>query len=214
MKLCPSCGQYFCESSDKTLWTCFFEHVRAGTCKKEILREPLERIEKAFGSQEHRELENFIRRDSDGLGNPLPSEVCVNLGLAVAYANNRIPEYNPDVLIERDVYRSSRRVRLQRSRRAAKKLGAQAVAIRSPERTRLARHRNSTIHIVSGALAVRHWTGRWHYREQVEILSLMGLSKSEDFIRDRVDHLRTSNPGTFEQIGLWAKGIKKLPRLV
>src|SRR3954469_22463367 len=79
-KRCPACQQYFCESSDKSLETCFFEHVKMGKCQ-EILRVPLSDLARALASSRHRDLETFVNRDSDGLGHPLPKEVCVNLAL-------------------------------------------------------------------------------------------------------------------------------------
>jgi len=123
MKLCPTCGEYFCESSDRQLWTCFFLHVQEGKCTGELLRAPFGKLAKALASEKHRELYDFVYRDSDGLGNPLPKEACLNLGLAVAYANDALPEYNKDVLIARDISSRARRARLQKRRRSAKKLG-------------------------------------------------------------------------------------------
>jgi hypothetical protein len=208
MKLCPCCRRNFCESSDKTLWTCFFEHVQEEKCKEEILRVRFSGLAHAFESGQHGELAAFVNRDSDGLGHPLPKDVCINLGLAVAYSNNTIPDYNEDVLIARKLNNRSLRTRQPRLRRAAKRLG-DSVTAPSFAATRLAPHRNSTIHLVTGALVVRHWTGGRHYREQIEILGIMGLSKSEDFVRDRIDYLRGSNPMMFKKIESWATAMKK-----
>jgi len=207
MKLCPTCGKYFCESSDKTLWTCFFEHVREGKCQGEILREPFSKLTTAFTAQQHRALYEFVCCDSDGLGNPLPKEVCLNLGLAVAYSNDVIPEYNNDVLIARNLSNRARRARLQKLRRSARRFGVSPPASPKPESTRLARHKSSTIHLVTGALVVRHWTGSWHYRQQIEMLSIMGLSKGEDFVSDRVEFLLGTNQALFEKIESWARAI-------
>jgi len=127
-----------------------------------------------------------VTEDSDGLGHPLPKEVCVNFGLAVAYCNDVMPEYNEDVRVSRAVTSRERRRRQQIRRRAAKKFGISAPPLRLPSAS-LAPYKNSTIHVVSGALVVRHWTGSWHYREQIEILNIMGLHKGNDYIRDRVE---------------------------
>jgi len=209
MKLCPTCGKHFCESSDKYLETCFFEHVREGRCEEEILRAPLSKLTNAFATAQYRELRDFVYCDSDGLGNPLPKEACLNLGLAVAYSRNVIPEYNEDVLIARDLSNRARRTRQQKLRRAAKRHGTPATVRRAPGPARLAPYRNSTIHLVTGALVVRQWTSRWHYRQQIEMLNIMGLSKGQDFIRDRVDYLRWSNPILFEKIESWASALKR-----
>lgn len=182
-------------------------HVQEEKCQVEILRVPLERLSWAFDSGQHRELENFINRDSDGLGNPLPREAFIQHALAVAYSNNLIPEYNGDVLTDRDTCSRERRSRLQRSRRTAKRLGVSMPAT-PPVSLRLEPHRNSTIHVVKGALAVLQWTGSWHYREQMELLNVMGLHKSEDYIRDRVRYLQRANPTKFKEIELWAPSIK------
>ena len=208
LKVCPTCGKYFCESSDRRLWTCFFLHVQEGKCAGEILRAPLGKLAKAFASEQHRELYDFVCCDSDGLGHPLPKEACLNLGLAVAYSNDVLPEYNEDVLIARDVNNRLRRARLQKRRRSAKRLGIVATRPPTPEATRLAPHRSSTIHIVTGALVVLHWTGSWHYRQQLEMLNIMGLSKSQDFVRDKVDYLRGSNQEVFEKIESWARDLR------
>jgi hypothetical protein len=55
---------------------------------------------------------------------------------------------------------------------------------------------------------VRHWTGSWHYREQIEMLNIMGLSKGQDFIRDRVDYLRSNNHPLFEEISRRADRLR------
>jgi hypothetical protein len=208
-KRCPGCGKWFCESSDRTLWTCFSEHVQDGKCEGQILMTPLRRLNGAFNSGRHPELEHFVCRDSDGLGHPLPNEACVNMSLAVVYSMNVIPEYNGDIVIAHQTATRARRTRAQRARRAAQRLGVRLARSRSFESARLAPHRNSTIRLVTGALVVRHWTGSWHYRQQIEMLDIMGLSKSQDFIRDRVDYLRACNRELFGKIDSWASGIRK-----
>jgi hypothetical protein len=187
---------------------CFFEHMQEGRCQEELLRVPLSNLAHALDSRQHRELNNFINFNSDGLGHPLPTDVCINFGLAVAYSNNLIPEYNQDVLIGQGLSKLEQRKKRQRFRRAAKRFG---VSLSAPpcHSARLAPHRNSTIHLATGALVVRHWTGRWHYREQMEILQIMGLYRSDDFIRDRVDYLRKTNPILFEKIESWGRAIRK-----
>jgi hypothetical protein len=184
-------------------------HVEDGKCQGEILRVPFARLKGAFDSGQHNELERFVNRDSDGLGNPLPREVSVNLGLAVVYSTDFIPEYNGDVLVARDKNARARRARAQRTRRAARRLGVPPVGFRS-ESKRLAPYKNSTIHLVSGALLVHHSTGSWHYREQTEMLSIMGLFRNGDFIRYRVDYLSRSNPTMFERIEAWALEVKNV----
>ena len=169
---------------------------------------PFGKRDEAFKSGNWSELHYFVNCDSDGLGHPLPKEVCLIFGLAVAYCNNVIPNYNGDVVIRSKLRRGERRKYSQQLRRASKKHRA-TVAISAGESARLAPFRNSTIHFATAALVVRHWTGNWHYREQSEILQIMGLSKSQDFIRDRIDYLRGHNLKTFDKIDLWASRIKK-----
>jgi hypothetical protein len=205
---CPSCQKYFCESSNRPFETCFSEHVRVGNCQEEILRVPLSKLAHALESRQHRELNNFINCNSDGLGHPLPRDVCINFGLAIAYSNGVIPEYNRDILIAQDLNKLEKRRQRQKLRRAAKKFGLSVPALPC-QSTRLARHRNSTVHVATGALVVRQWTGRWHYPEQMEILQIMGLYRSDDFIRDRVDYLRKTNPIMFEKIKSWTTAMKK-----
>jgi len=191
------------------LRTCFFEHVRDGECKEEVLRAPLGKLAEAFASAHHRELFDFVCRDSDGLGNPLPGEACLNLGLAVAYWSDTLPEYNKDVVIARDLDRRARRAHLQRLHRSARRLGLSLRVPRMRKSTTLPSHRNSTIHLVTGALVIKHFTGCWHYRQQTEMLNLMGLSRGQDFVRDRVDFLRGANTILFESIESWARAIKE-----
>ena len=186
----------------------FLSSCTGGKCAGEILRAPFGKLAKAIASGQHRELCDFVYRDSDGLGHPLPKEACLNLGLAVAYSNDLLPEYNKDILIARDISNRARRARLQKRRRSAKKLGMLVTCPPTPEPTRLAGHRSSTVHLVTGALVVLHWTGSWHYRHQSEMLNIMGLSKSQDFVRDRVDYLRGSNPDAFEKIESWARDLR------
>ena len=76
------------------------------------------------------------------------------------------------------------------------------------ESIRLAPYKASTIYFVSGALIVQHWTGGWHYREQMEILRIMGLSKSPDFIRDRVGYLQNTNQLLFGEIEVLARRVR------
>jgi hypothetical protein len=178
-----------------------------GRCQQQLLRLPLTKLKQALDFPQYRDLDCFINRDSDGLGHPLPKEVCINLGLAVAYSHNLIPEYNQDVRIARSVDKREQRRRQQKIRRAARKVGMQVPTKPRPS-PRLAVYKNSTIHITTGALVVWHWTGRWHYREQIEMLQIMGLFKNQDFVRERVDYLRKSNPLIFEQIESCAAEIK------
>lgn len=207
-KYCPTCGECYCESSDTALRTCFFAHVLEGACKAGILRAPLSRLDEALTSGRHSELYDFLRHDSDGLGNPLPREVCVNLGLAVVYSTDLLPDYNKDVLMEQDESTRARRARRQRLRRSARRLGVAAPVPRSSGPVRLAPRRNSTIHLVAGALLVRHSTGRWHYRQQSEMLGIMGLCKGQDFVRNRVAYLHSSNQSLFGNIQSWVRDLR------
>jgi hypothetical protein len=105
------------------------------------------------------------------------------------------------------VHNRERRTQRQRVRRAATRLG-ECVATRRRRYTHLAPHKNSTIHVVKGALFVRHWTGASHHGKQIKILELMGLHKTEDFIRNRISYLRESNPLAFQSIQLLAMGLR------
>lgn len=207
---CPVCRRDFCASSNRRFDTCFSEHMSNGKCQAQLLRLPLANLAQALDSPQYRDLDYFINQNSDGLGHPLPEEVCVNLGLAVAYSHNSITEYNRDVLIARSINKREQRRRQQKVRRAARKLGLE-VPTRSCPSQRLAPHKNSTIHITTGALVVQHWTGRWHYREQMEILRIMGLHKSPDFVSDRINYLRDINPIVFKQIESYAISLSKRP---
>jgi len=182
-------------------------HVSERTCNDEILRVPFDKLTRAFDSGKYAELDRFVR-NSDGLGTPLPPDVCINLGLAVACSNSLLPQYNKDVLRRQKAHIRERRAEQQRLRRKAKNLGLQ----RPSEQRRYlssAQHKNSTIHIVTGALIVHEWTKRWHCREQIEILRIMGLHKGDDFIRDRIDYMQTSNARMFRNLELFAGGIRK-----
>jgi hypothetical protein len=197
---CPACLKPYCASRDRMFQTCLVEHLQSGKCPGHILRIPLNKLGEALDSGEYPDLRRFVRHDSDGLGNPLPDEVCDNLGLAVVYLNHSLPDYDKATL--RDSLRTRRlsRNERQRRRRAIERNGATADFRPAADPHRLAPYKRSTIHVVAGALAVRHWTGKWHYREQAEILKIMGLSKAEDFIRDRLDYLSKRNPRMFKVI--------------
>jgi hypothetical protein len=209
LTICEKCGQYFCYSPYSPVWTCFSEHRLVDNCDDNALEIPLGKLTRAFGSRENHDLHNFVRHDSDGLGHPLPEDVCVNLGVAVAHLKSVVPEYGEDVVIARDMRSRQRRTRTQNVRRAARRLGilvSPPSGVRVPQ---LAPHRQSTIRLVTGALVVRNWTGTWHYRELTEMLAIMGIFKNIDFIRDRVEYLRRSNPSTFTRIQSFASAIRK-----
>jgi hypothetical protein len=159
-------------------------------------------------SGKHSDLERFVNRDSDGLGHPLPEDVCRSFGFAVACANDLIPDYNQDVLVEQREARRKRKVERQRINRAAKRNNV-SLALPKVEGKHLSPHRNSTTYLATGALITRHWTGNWHYREQVEILRIMGLNKNADFIRDRIDYLRDHNRAMFDMIQSRAAAMKR-----
>ena len=96
----------------------------------------------------------------------------------------------------------------QRINRAAKRNNV-SLALPKVEGKHLSPHRNSTTYLATGALITRHWTGNWHYREQVEILRIMGLNKNADFIRDRIDYLRDHNRAMFDMIQSRAAAMKR-----
>jgi len=210
VKYCPNCGQPFCDSSRRSsLWTCFYVHVRDG-CQTEILRVPIDRLAHELHSGKHPDLGRFVNRDSDGLGHPLPVDVCRSFGFAVACAADLIPEYNQDVLVEQQEARLRRKAERQRIRRAAIRNNVSVDLPRVGGR-HLSPHRNSTTYLATGALITRHWTGNWHYREQAEILELMGLAKGPDFIRDRVAYLRDHNRAMFDMIQSRAAAMRAGP---
>jgi hypothetical protein len=160
-----------------------------------------------LASGKHTALEEFINHNSDGLGNPLPQEVCERFGFAVACVNDRIPDYNQDVLMAQKEARLQRRAETQRIRRAANRQNV-SITLSHLEGKHLSPHRNSTIHLTTGALITHHWTGCWHYREQSEILKIMGLTKNSDFIRNRLEYLREHNPAKFDLIESQAVVLK------
>lgn len=181
--------------------------MSAARCRQEIVRIPLDELAHALGSGKYAELDEFVNRNSDGFGNPLPTEACTNLALAAACSKHLLPEYSHDLLSLRDKTNREQRARRQRLRRAAERLG-ESITKERCRYTHLAPHRNSTVHLVTGALIVRHWTGAAHHREQMEMLKIMGLHKGEDFIRDRIDYLRRKNPTTYENVQLLAAGLR------
>jgi hypothetical protein len=201
-------GSVFASPLTSLLSTCFSEHINEGRCEGSLFRIPLQKLTDAFKSGEHREIERFVCHDADGLGNPLPREACINLSLGVAYTKDIIPEYSRDLVIASDIVKRERRRQAQKRRRAAKKLGVAIGRDAPADSTRLAPYRASTIHFVSGALIVQHWTGGWHYREQMEILRIMGLSKGQDFIRDKVSYLQDKNQSLFDAIEGLARRVR------
>lgn len=209
VKQCPHCRKYLCESSDKALQTCFFEHVQSGQCREDVVRVPLITLIEALQSGAHAALNEFVNQNSDGLGTPLPREVGVSLALAALCANGVLPEYNQDVLSYYEKRTRQQRTERQRIRRAADRLGLQVPVIPRRSYTRSARYRNSTFYAVSGALVVRHWTGSPHLREQMLMFKIMGLHKGEDYIRNRIDSLRSADPWIFSRIESYAAGLRR-----
>jgi hypothetical protein len=193
---CPNCGQLFCKSYD-SIWTCFDEHVKNGRCETQILR--LKRLARELTSGRHSELEEFVNHNADGLGNPLLPEVPDSLALAIACLDGRIPDYSPYIRIPRDAARRKLRAEAQRRRRAEARHKI-SIPTRRAAGTYVSACRNSTIYLATAALMTKQWTGRWHYREQNEILSIMGLSQNSDFIRNRVDYFRRRSPGSYDRI--------------
>jgi hypothetical protein len=208
---CPTCNRPFCKSYDSSIWTCFDEHLTNGQCQTPILRIRLDRLAGAFTSGRHSELEEFVNHNADGLGNPLLPEVPDSLALAIACVEGRIPDYSPDVLIPRDEARRKLKARAQRRRRARLR---QNVSIDTPHAAGkyVSACRNSTIYLVTAALITKHWTGRWHYREQSEILGIMGLSQNLDFIRDRLDYFRDHSPSSYDWIESLANALAEARR--
>jgi hypothetical protein len=203
---CPTCFRPFCKSYDNSIWTCFDEHLTNGQCQTQILRLRLDRLANALASDRHSELEEFVNRNADGLGNPLLPEVPDSLALAIACVEGRIPDYSPDVLIPRDEARRKLRAQAQRQRRARIRQNV-SIAIPQAAGTHVSARRNSTVYLATAALMTKHWTGRWHYREQNEILSIMGLSQNCDFIRDRVDYFRDHSPGSYHRVESQASAL-------
>jgi hypothetical protein len=192
----------------RTLFIVFSEHTQEGKCEESIRRGPLASLNLAFNSGQEQELRYFVRCDSDGLGHPLPKEAPINLALAAAYLSDLAPEYDEETLHARDESVLSRRSRMQGLRRAAKRLHVPRPEQPPFRAVRMATQRNSTIHLARGALVIFHWTRRWHYREQSEMLKIMGVYKGEDFVRDRVDYLRENNANLFQTIESWALQLK------
>ncbi len=204
---CTGCGKAFCKSSDRSIWACFDNHLIEGRCPQQLLTAHLARLANALGSPQHAALDEFVSRNSDGLWNPLPREVPESLGLAVACLTDTIPEYNADMTLRQEM-RQRRRTEVQRLRRAKRKHSV-SVAVPRHGGVHLSQHRNSTIYLATAALITSQWTGRWHYPEQNEILRIMGLARSSDFIRDRVDALRDRNAPAFNWIRLRAVALTK-----
>jgi hypothetical protein len=208
-KRCPICLREFCGTADWTWDTCFSRHEEEGRCSNDLLRTALGKLTRAFETGEHRELERFVRYDSDGLRNPLPPEVCTNLALGAAYSLNPALEYSSELLQEQAEKRVARRTEQQRLRRARRRHGVLPSENWPPRLARLESHKSSTIHLATGALVLRDWTGNWHYRQQGEIIRVMGLHKGEDFVRDRLDYLRDNNPEMFARIENWARLVTR-----
>ncbi len=191
------------------LWTCMRKHTEEGQCPAQRVERPLQQLAYAFASQRYGELEHFVLRDSDGLGNPLPHRVCAHLGLVVLHSKGELPEYDKAFLLQRQVSLRKHRTQTQKIRRAAARLGQNLELSAYADPVHLAPHRNSTIQLVAAALSVREWTGGWHYREQIEMLRIMGLSKSPDFVRDRLEYLKAKNPPLYVEIASRAADVRK-----
>jgi hypothetical protein len=208
---CPTCDQLFCKSYDSSIWTCFDEHLTNGRCQTQILRLSLNKLANALSSDRHSDLEEFVNHNSDGMGSPLLPEVPDSLALAIACVEGRIPDYSPDVLIPRDEARRKLRAKAQRQRRARTRRNI-SIAASPVAGTYISACRNSTIYLATAALMTKCWTGRWHYREQNEILSIMGLSQNDDFIRDRVDYFREHSLGSYHRIESQASALAEARR--
>jgi hypothetical protein len=207
---CPACLKPYCTSRDRMLHTCLVEHQSAGKCAGQLVSTPLRRLGTALDSEEYSELKRFVRHNSDGLGNPLPNEVCDNLGLAVVYLSDSLPDHDKAALLDSRWRRLSSRNERQRFRRAVKRQSAVAVSLARAGPIRLEPFKRSTVHLVTGALTLQCWTGSWHYQQQMEILRIMGFYRADDFIRDRVDYLRRSNQGLFERVAAYARALKSM----
>jgi hypothetical protein len=207
---CWVCHEYFCRSYDKALETCFSQHLSAGPCCEAVRKAPLAALFRHFHSGRDEQLETFVKYNSDGLGNALPTDVVINLALGVAYEKNLLPQFKEEMLTAHKNRTRKRRTERQKVRRAAKRLGLSVPPPLQHSYVHLAPHRNSTIHIATGALLVRQWTKSWHYREQTQMLKIMGLYRSEDFVRNKLDYLQNSNPHLYAKLDFLATSV--LPR--
>ena len=195
-EICPACGLTFCRSADGRLRDCFYDHETSGQCEHSLIAPVLARLEEQLAMPSQAALREFVKRDGDGFGNPLPEEVPTDFALAALCLRGCIEDIPFSARVQQENAQRERRVARQREARACRKLGLEITAIRAPY-NRVDLYKRSTVLIASGALVTRAFSGRPHYAQQSELLRLIGIHKQEDFVRDRLNALENARPALF-----------------
>jgi hypothetical protein len=151
-------------------------------------------------------LREFVEKNADGFGNPLPQEVPANFALAALCINGSIEDIPHSAKLEQKEAQGLRRAARQREARACRRLRLQIIATRGAYH-RVDLYKRSTLLIASGALLTRAFSGSAHYSEQIELLRLIGVYRQEDFVRDRLDALRDARPEIYGLLAQRAEDV-------
>jgi hypothetical protein len=192
-EICPACGLRFCNSADGRMHDCFHLHETSTECENSLIAPVLAQLEEKLAMPSQAALREFIMRDSDGFGNPLPREVPADFALAALCLSDSIEDIPLSARIEQRCTQLQRRAARQREARACHRLGLKINATRA-RYNRVNLYKRSTVLIASGALVTRVFSGSPHYAQQSELLRLIGIHKQEDYVRDRLDALQDMRP--------------------
>lgn len=203
---CPACGLTFCSSPDARLHDCFYLHETSGQCENSLIAPVLAQLEEKLATPSHATLREFIKRDGDGFGNPLPREVPADFALAALCLSGRIEDIPFSARLEQRDTQLQRRAARQREARACRKLGMSITATRA-RYNRVDLYKRSTVLIASGALVTCAFSGSPHYAQQSELLRLIGIYKQEDYVRDRLNALENTRPHLYSLLLRRAESI-------
>jgi hypothetical protein len=194
---CPACGLTFCSSPDVRLHDCFYLHETSGQCENSLIAPVLAQLEEKLAMPSLTALREFIKRDGDGFGNPLPREVPADFALAALCLSGRIEDVHFSARLEQRNTQLQRRAARQREARACRRLGLEITATRA-RYTRVDLYKRSTVLIASGALITCAFSGSPHYAQQSELLRLIGIHRQEDYVRDRLNALQNTRPQLYD----------------
>ena len=122
-EICPACGLTFCRSADGRLRDCFYDHETSGQCEHSLIAPVLARLEEQLAMPSPATLREFVKRDGDGFGNPLPEEVPTDFALAALCLRGCIEDIPFSARVQQENAQRERRVARQREARACRKLG-------------------------------------------------------------------------------------------
>jgi hypothetical protein len=206
---CPACRKRFCSSPDVRLHDCFYLHETSGHCESSLIGPVLAQFEEKLAMPSQALLRTFVKKDGDGFGHPLPRQVSVDFALAALCLSGHIDNIPLSARQEQKAAQRRQRADRQREARACRKFGLFVTPTRASY-NRVDLYKRSTVLISSGALIVCAFSGSPHYSQQSSLLRLIGIHKQEDYVRNRLNALKSARPQLYDLLLHRAQKIAQL----